>query len=56
MLANDQLGKVTFNLKVEGNHYEKQYPSIVMKGLIASIDYYHLAEQNRFRHPMLSFR
>ena len=39
MLANDQLGKVTFNLKVEGNHYEKQYPSIVMKGLIASIDY-----------------
>ena len=22
MLANDRLGKVTFNLKVEGSHYE----------------------------------
>ena len=27
MLANDQLGKVTFNLKVEDSHYAKQYPT-----------------------------
>lgn len=39
MLANAKLGKVTFNLNVEGNHFEKQYPSIIMKGLVSSIDY-----------------
>lgn len=39
MLANNKLGKVTFNLKVIGSHYENQYPSITMKGLVASIDY-----------------
>ena len=39
MLDNEKLGKVTFNLDVEGSHYDNQYPSIVMKGLIASIDY-----------------
>lgn len=46
MLANEKLGKVTFNLNVEGSHYEKQYPSIVMKGLIASIDYSDYTYEN----------
>lgn len=46
MLANENLGKVTFNLKVDGNHYEKQYPSIVMKGLVASIDYSDYTYEN----------
>ncbi|MCD8183725.1 MAG: translocation/assembly module TamB [Bacteroides sp.] len=39
LLANDKLGKVTFNMDVRGVHYEMHYPSIVLKGLIASIDY-----------------
>lgn len=46
MLENEKLGKVTFNLDVKGNHYEKQYPSIVMKGLIASIDYSNYTYEN----------
>ncbi|WP_294606116.1 translocation/assembly module TamB domain-containing protein [uncultured Bacteroides sp.] len=46
MLANEKLGKVTFNLNVEGSHYEKQYPSIVMKGLVASIDYSDYTYEN----------
>lgn len=43
MLDNDKFGKVTFNLKVNGNHNEKQYPTILLKGLVASFDYsnYH---------------
>lgn len=39
LLNNDKFGKVTFNMDVEGNHYGKRYPSITMKGLVASIDY-----------------
>lgn len=39
MLGNDKFGKVTFNLDVNGNHKEKQYPSIILKGLVASFDY-----------------
>ncbi|WP_291528672.1 translocation/assembly module TamB domain-containing protein [Bacteroides sp. UBA939] len=39
MLANEKLGKVTFNLNITGNHNENQYPSVTMKGLVASIDY-----------------
>lgn len=39
MLGNDKFGKVTFNLNVNGSHYEKRYPLIVLKGLVASIDY-----------------
>lgn len=36
LLGNKQLGKITFNLDVRGNHYKSQYPSITLKGLIAS--------------------
>ena len=39
MLGNKKLGKVTFNLDVNSSHYEKQYPSVLLKGLVASIDY-----------------
>lgn len=39
MLANDKLGKVTFNMDIKGNHYADSYPAITMKGLVASIDY-----------------
>lgn len=43
MLGNDKIGKVTFNLNINSSHYENQYPSVTMKGLVASIDYsdYH---------------
>lgn len=39
LLANDKLGQITFNLDVKGNHYKKQYPTINMKGLVASVQY-----------------
>ena len=39
LLANDKLGKITFNLKVDGKHIKEQYPDINLKGLIASVDY-----------------
>ena len=39
LLNNDKFEKVTFNLDVKGNHYEKRYPSILLKGLVKSIDY-----------------
>ena len=39
MLGNKKLGKVTFNLDVNSSHYENQYPSVLLKGLVASIDY-----------------
>lgn len=46
MLDNDKLGKVTFNLDVNGNHYENQYPTVTLKGLIASIDYSDYTYEN----------
>lgn len=46
LLDNDKFGKVTFNMDVKGSHYEKQYPSIVMKGLVASIDYSDYTYEN----------
>lgn len=46
MLGNDKLGKVTFNLDVNGSHTEKQYPSIILKGLVASIDYSDYTYEN----------
>ena len=46
LLGNDKLGKVTFNMDVKGNHYEKKYPSILMKGLVASIDYSDYTYEN----------
>lgn len=43
MLNNQKLGKVTFNLNVDGHHLTNHYPNISMQGLVASIDYsgYH---------------
>lgn len=46
MLGNDKLGKVTFNLDVNGSHYENQYPTVTLKGLIASIDYSDYTYEN----------
>lgn len=46
MLSNNKLGDVTLNLKVNGNHYINQYPSIIMKGLISSIDYSSYTYEN----------
>lgn len=39
LLDNSKFGKVTFNIDVKGSHPENQYPSIVMRGLVTSIDY-----------------
>lgn len=46
MLDNDKFGKVTFNLNVNGSHYEKQYPTVVLKGLVASINYSDYTYEN----------
>ena len=46
LLNNDKFGKVTFNMDLKGNHYEKRYPSITMKGLVASIDYSDYTYEN----------
>lgn len=39
LLSNEQLGEITLNLNVRGEHYNQQLPSIELKGLIASIEY-----------------
>lgn len=46
MLSDDKFGKVTFNLDVNGSHYEKQYPSVTLKGLVASINYSDYTYEN----------
>lgn len=46
MLNNDKLGKITFNVDVNGIHRSKQYPQIILKGLISSINYSQYAYQN----------
>ena len=46
LLNNDKFGKVTFNMDLKGNHYEKKYPSSTMKGLVASIDYSDYTYEN----------
>ena len=46
MLNNAKLGKITLNLNVDGTHRKQQYPHIIMKGLVASIDYSQYAYQN----------
>ncbi|MDE6347433.1 MAG: translocation/assembly module TamB, partial [Bacteroides sp.] len=46
MLGDSKLGKVTFNLDVNSSHYEKQYPSVLLKGLIASLDYSDYTYEN----------
>lgn len=39
LLDDDKFGKITFNMQVKGTHYEKRYPAISLKGLIAAFDY-----------------
>lgn len=46
LLKNDKLGEITFNLDVNGSHYEKQRPSITLKGLIANIEYSNYNYEN----------
>ena len=46
LLNNQQLGKITFNLGVQGEQYSKQYPSISLKGLVSSVDYSGYTYQN----------
>ena len=46
MLGNDKFGKVTFNLDVNSSHYEKQYPTVTLKGLVASINYSDYTYEN----------
>ena len=36
---NSCLLYTSFNLDVNSSHYENQYPSVLLKGLVASIDY-----------------
>ena len=38
-LGNDKLGRITFNVDVDGNHREGQYPAITMAGLVSALDY-----------------
>ncbi len=46
MLGNDKFDKVTFNLDVNSSHYENQYPSVILKGLVSSIDYSNYTYEN----------
>lgn len=46
LLANEKLGNITFNLDVNGTHIRHQYPQIILKGLVASIDYSQYSYQN----------
>ncbi len=46
VLDNDAFGKVTFNLNINGNHHNNKYPSMLLKGLIASIDYSNYTYEN----------
>ncbi len=46
MLDDDTFGKVIFNLNVNGRHHDNQYPSVLLKGLIASIDYSNYTYEN----------
>lgn len=39
LLANEQFGAISLNLNVRGEHYEKQLPSIELKGLISAVEY-----------------
>lgn len=39
MIGNDKIGKITLDLKVNGNHRNQKYPSVSMQGLIASAEY-----------------
>ena len=46
LLSNKKLGKITFNLNVNGKHRQNQYPQIILKGLVASIDYSQYSYKN----------
>ena len=46
LLANEQLGEVTFNLDVHGRHVTDRLPVVELKGLIASVDYSRYRYEN----------
>ena len=46
LIHNEKLGKITFNLNVDGSRRKQHYPQITLKGLIASIEYSQYAYQN----------
>ena len=46
LLANEQLGEITFNLDVHGRHITDMFPVIELKGLIASVDYSRYRYEN----------
>lgn len=39
LLGNEKLGKITFNLDLDGTHRHRQHPDVTLKGVIASFDY-----------------
>ena len=46
LLANEQLGEITFNLDVHGRHVTGRLPVVELKGLIASVDYSRYRYEN----------
>lgn len=46
MLSNKKLGKITFNMNINGNHRQHQYPQVFLKGLVSSIDYSQYTYEN----------
>lgn len=46
LIENPKLGKITLNLDIKGNQYNKQYPQVIIKGLIPSIDYSNYTYRN----------
>ena len=46
LLANEQLGEITFNLDVHGRHVTDRLPVVEVKGLIASVDYSRYRYEN----------
>lgn len=46
LLNDEKLGKTTFNLNVQGRHHDNQRPTIVLKGLIAAIEYSNYTYEN----------
>ena len=46
-LESDKWGKISFNLDVDGSHYkQRKYPSIVLKGLVSTLEYSNYAYEN----------
>lgn len=46
LTANDKLGQITFNMNVQGNHQDNRQPSVVLKGLVAAIEYSNYKYEN----------